>query len=290
MDNKEQQKSQSTIVLDESALKQSAQTEADTGETDITPVEVEQIVPTVEYSISETELEPSEAASSVSGKTNSSKEADARDTSETIDLSDPTGYELLLDEDKPAETKRDAQIRDAHKTMLAMDLQHQKGIELVGERVRVPGRVALWPITLLQILFNVIGFSFGLIHFSIMSPNYLLALFVISGILLIQTIIYHTAYRTMRMFMMIMTVLGTVGIMTFVGWAFVDLLVNPPFPNKPRFLLGVSFVGFSLNVFLMFLHFVFLGHGYHWIEIKVKAIKPQREVPTTIMPKVSREG
>ena len=206
-------------------------------------------------------------------------------TDETLDLSDPTSYELLMG-DKPAETSRDEQIRHAHKTVLSMDLQHQKGVEIIGERVRVPGRVALWPVTLLQILFNVIGFSFGLIHFSLISPNYLLALFIVAGILLVQTLIYHTSYRTMRYFMMIVTVLTTMGIMTFVGWAFYDLLVNPPFPDKPKFLLGVSLVGFTLNVFVMFLHLVFLGHGYRWIEIKIKRQLKQSEIPTKLMTKV----
>ena len=230
---------------------------------------------------------PQDEAQTAPSEGTNSESMEQESTEPTIDLSDPTGYELLLD-DKPAETSRDEQIRDAHKTVLAMDLQHQKGVEIVGERVRVPGRVPLWPITLLQILFNVIGFSFGLIHFSIMSPNYLLALFVIAGIFFVETLIYHTSYRTMRRFMMFITVLGTLGIMAFVGWAFYDLLVNPPFPEKPRFLLGVSLVGFSLSVFTMFLHAVFLGHGYRWIEIKVKPIKPRREIPTRIM-KVSED-
>ncbi|MBO4349601.1 MAG: hypothetical protein J6A01_01470 [Proteobacteria bacterium] len=285
MDNKEQhntaESAQSTITLDASELKQSVQTEADTStDTDMTPKELMQALQT-EAARDEAGSESSDPSEKLRGET---------DTTLEIDLSDPTGYELLLDEDKPAETRRDEQIRDAHKTILEMDLRHQKGVEVFGERVRVPGRVALWPVTLLQILFNVIGFSFGLIHFSIISPNYLLALFVIAGILFAQTVIYHTSYRTMRRFMMVVTVLGTLGIMAFVGWAYYDLLVNPPFPEKPRFLLGVSFVGFSLNVFLMFLHFVFLGHGYHWIEIKVKAIQPEREVPTRIMKKVQNEG
>ncbi|GEM_PF-6367718 len=280
MDNKDQQNTadsaQSTITLDASEFNQSV--EDPSTDTDITPNERMQALQT--EAGDEAASEPMDQGAS-HGET---------DTTVEIDLSDPTGYELLLDEYVPAETKRDEQIRDAHKTILEMDLRHQKGVEVFGERVRVPGRVSLWPVTLLQILFNVIGFSFGLIHFSIISPNYLLALFVIAGILLAQTIIYHTSYRTMRRFMMVVTVLGTLGIMAFVGWAYCDLLINPPFPEKPKLLLGVSFVGFSLNVFLMFLHFVFLGHGYHWIEIKVKAIKPEREVPTKIMKKVQNEG
>ena len=204
-----------------------------------------------------------------------------------IDLSDPNALELLLDDgEEEGEEDLDERARlrlDAEKTLLSVELSYQKGIEVVGDRICVPGRVPLMPVSLLEILFIVIGFSAGLIHFSVVSPNYLLSLFVVVFILLVQVIIYHSAYRAMRIVMTVIQTLGTLGIMTFVGWAYYDLLVYPADPEAHRFLLGVAFVSFLCIPLLMLLHLVFLGRSHRWIEIKKKKKKSAQDIPTVQM-------
>ena len=87
------------------------------------------------------------------------KNEDLPDSLSDIDLSDPNALELLLDEgeEEGEELDERAQFRlDAEKTLLSVELSYQKGIEVVGDQICVPGRVPLMPVSLLEILFVVI--------------------------------------------------------------------------------------------------------------------------------------
>ena len=181
------------------------------------------------------------------------------------DLSDPTSFELLLDDS--SDNQKDEERLQREKTLLSMELRHQKGISLTDDHINVPGRVPLMPVSLFMTLFTVVGFSAGLIHFSIMSPNYLLALFVISILLISQIVIYHSAYRTMRITITVIQTLGTIVLMALVGWAFYDLIAFNPKHHEHHFLLGLSLISFELVPLLMFLHLVFLGRSYRKIKI-----------------------
>lgn len=203
-----------------------------------------------------------------------------------IDLSDPNALELLLDDgedDDQEGDEREQRRLVAEKTLLSVEITRQKGVEIVGDQICVPGRIPLMPVTLLEILFVVIGFSAGLIHFSVMSPNYLLSLFVISFILLAQIAIYHSAYRSLRIGMTVIQTIGTLIIMTFVGWAYYDLIAYPVKPNSHHLLLGLAFVSFEAVPLLMLLHLIVLGRGHRWIEIKRKPAKTPANTPTKVM-------
>ncbi len=187
-----------------------------------------------------------------------------------IDLDDIETLKKLIDNDINIDSEKKESVKDIEKTLLSVEISKQKGVSIVGDQICVPGRVPLAPVTLLEILFAVIGFSAGLIHFSVMSPNYLLSLFVVTFIMVVQILIYHTSYRAMRTAMTIIQTLSTIGIMVFVGWAYVDLIIHPPKPEYKHFFLGIALIGFSLIPATMLAHLVFLGRSHRWIYLKSK--------------------
>ncbi|MBR4986766.1 MAG: hypothetical protein IKY83_13625 [Proteobacteria bacterium] len=222
---------------------------------------------------SQTEAAPKNAASEASDKTQSPN------------LSDPSSYELLLDDREP-KTQKEEERLNKEKTLLSMELRHQKGISLTDDYIHVPGRVPLMPVTLLEVFCTVVGFSTGLIHFSVLSPNYLFALIVISLLLLSQIVIYHSAYRTMRLTITIIQTIGTIVLMALVGWAFYDLIAYNP-KHQHHLLLGVSLVFFELVPALMFLHLVFFGRSYRKLKIAVKPAPDTSDEPKPAKQRVS---
>lgn len=207
------------------------------------------------------------------------------------DLSDPTAVELLLDEDNPEDSEESdeepiegthsLQIQKVQKTLLSVEIARQKGVEFQGERICLPGRAPLSLFTLLELLFGTLGFAAGFIHFTAMAKNFLLAQFVIYVLLVMQILIYHSCYRALRTFMTILQTIGTLGIMSLVGWAFYDLIVNPLPGVNHHFFLGVALVCFALIPVLMVLHLVYFGRGYRYVELKRKP--KASEKPTKIL-------
>lgn len=187
-----------------------------------------------------------------------------------IDLDDIEGLKKLIDNDINIDSEKKESVKDIEKTLLSVEISKQKGVSIVGDQICVPGRVPLAPVTLFEILFTVIGFSAGLIHFSVMAPNYLLSLFVVTFIMVVQILIYHTSYRAMRTVMTVIQTLSTLGIMALVGWAYADLIINPPKPEYKHFFLGIALIGFSLVPATMLAHLVYLGRSHRWIYIKSK--------------------
>ncbi|MBQ9396823.1 MAG: hypothetical protein IJU23_15080 [Proteobacteria bacterium] len=210
-------------------------------------------------------------------------------TSGVYDLSDPTALELLIDDDtnKTDLSEKEQNINDARRALLSVEISRQKGVEISGNKAIVPGRVSLTLITLLEILFCVLGFAAGMMHFLIMSPNYALAIIVMSIMLFLQIVIYHSSYRAMRNFMAGLHVFGTIGIMVLCSWAFIDHIMYPPKENMPFFILCVSLFNYLLIPILMLLHFVWLGRGSREIKLKQKPKrKPKKSaanIPTKIL-------
>lgn len=229
-------------------------------------------------------------SSRVAQKPNDSNSAMSAATSEVqfknsgvYDLSDPSALELLIEDDANASamSEKKQEINDAKKTLLSVEIARQKGVEISGNTVTLPGRVSLSLITLLELLFCAIGFGAGFTHFAIMSPNYILAVIVMSVILFLQIIIYHSSYRAMRKFMAGIHVFGTSGIMVLCSWAFIDHMIYPPKADMPFFILCISLFNYLLIPILMLLHFFWLGRGSR--EIKLKPKKSASNTPTKIL-------
>ena len=247
------------------------------------------------------ETNPSQTPSAMRG--NGTTQPTAPDATRPEEMDDPSSAELLDEgpaggdgaairdgdgtvgddgaagrDDSEENGEREEYRKQVQERLLSVEMEHQKGVEVRDDKAYLPGRVPLMPVTLLEILFLVIGGSAALIHFSIREPHYLLALFVFSGILFVQIVIYHSSYRAQRHVMAAIHAIGTIGITAFVAWAFADILMHPHVPG-PHAFLAISLVSFVLVPLLMFLHLVFLGRGSREVTIPT-----QRNKPTTIMP------
>ena len=208
-------------------------------------------------------------------------------TSGVYDLSDPNALELLIDDEAASSdlSEKEQGINEAKRTLLSVEISRQKGVEITGNKAIVPGRVALSLVTLIQILLCVLGFATGLMHFVIISPNYTLAIVVMSIIMFLQIIMYHSSYRAMRNVMAGIHVFGTIGIMVLCSWAFIDHIIYPPKENMPFFILCISLFNFILIPIVMLLHFVWLGRGTREIKLKRKPDKKKSasNTPTKII-------
>ena len=204
-------------------------------------------------------------------------------TQNDVDLSDPNAFELMIDDEN---APKDEQRQEALKRMLSKEIANQKGVEISGNRIKVPGRVSLTPITFLGIFLSAIGFAAAFLHFSITSTNYLLAVFVIEAIILSQIIIYHSSYRAHRTAMRIFHIIGCLATVALIDWAFLDLIWFPKNPDDGYAILATSGIFYNCVPILMIIHLVYLGRGNREILIKTKRtkiIKKQPEKPTQIM-------
>lgn len=224
------------------------------------------------------------------------KKQETDNKNDEVDLSDPNAYELMLDEHPEDDTK----LQNAQKRLLSLDISNQKGVSLRGNYIILPGRVSLLLITLSLILFTVIGLSFGFIHFSALSPNYLLAFAILQIILFIQITLYHSAYRAQRTTVSVIVTLVTILVITIVDIFFFDLVFHPRKENSPFGLLLLTTISFTAVPVLMFSHLVFLGRGTRTVAIKRKksddvpteilpAVTPEKDIPTEIMNIVESE-
>lgn len=204
-----------------------------------------------------------------------------------IDLSNTDDFEFVLEDgdssDQTPKDKHSAQRQEAQKRMLSLEIARQKGVEIHGNHITVPGRVALMPISLLAVLLSVIGFAGSFIHFSILAQNYLLAVFVIVCIVVAQIIIYHSSYRACRTTMGVIHVLGCMIVTTLVDWAFLDIIFHPKTADEPHGLLGIAVIAYTCVPLVLMLHLVYLGRGKRDIFIKRK--KTQADKPTKILKK-----
>ncbi|MBO5752117.1 MAG: hypothetical protein J6S69_00305 [Proteobacteria bacterium] len=199
---------------------------------------------------------------------------------ETIDWNHTDTFEVVFEDETPKD-KHDAQRQEAKKRMLSMEIARQKGVEIHGNRITVPGRVSLTPITLLAILLSVIGFASSFIHFSILAANYLLAVFITEFIIFAQIVIYHSSYRARRTAMGIIHVLGCLAVVALVDWAFLDIIFHPKTPEEPHAILGIATIAYACVPLLLMVHFVYLGRGKR--EIYIKRKKTQADKPTKII-------
>ena len=223
----------------------------------------------------------------------SRSDKDSPDNTTLIDLSDPNGYELLLD-DTP---ENDTNLQKVQKRLITIDLANQRGVTKHGNYIILPGRISLLLLTLFLILFSVIGMSLGFIHFSTVAPNYLLAFAILQIILFVQIILYHSAYRAQRTTIRIIVTIVTILIMTIIDIFFYDLIFYPKNENSPYALLLVTMISFTSIPTIMFAHLVFLGRGTRTVGFREKsigkratqilpAVNSQQDTTTEILPRV----
>ena len=206
------------------------------------------------------------------------EDSENAEDSDLLDLSDPNAYELMIDNNP----EDDSRLQNAQKRFISIDISNQHGVTRHGNYIVLPGRVSLILITLLLILFSVIGMSFGFIHFSVMAPNYLLSFAILQIILFIQITLYHSAYRAQRLTVSIIVTLVTILVMGIVDFFFFDLMLHPKRENAKYALLLIATVGFTSIPVLMFTHLIFLGRGSRTVAIRKK--KTAADIPTKIIP------
>ena len=227
------------------------------------------------------------------------------ESGEDRDYSDPAGYELMLDDNPDDDTR----LQNAQKRLISIDISNQQGVHRYGNRIVLPGRVSLMLVTLTQMLFSVIALSGGFVHFSAISPNYLFPFAVLQLIMFLQIGLYHSSYRAQRTAMCALVTFATIGIMSYIDWAFIDLIIYPKKPGTPDKMLWMAMIGFTCIPTLMLLHLVFLGRGTRTIGIRevrdnvprktrvmvpvavVRRDGPESQMPTEIMegPDVQRK-
>ncbi len=190
---------------------------------------------------------------------------------------DSSAYEVVQDE---AAGQNEAKIKrnQFRKNLLSFEMAHQKGAKYSSKNVILPGRVSLFLVGLIECLGITVGLAAGIIHFSIFSPNYLLALFVVVVVLLAQITIYNTSYLIQRHAMAVVQFIGTLIFMVLVDWAFIDLLIHPRRPEEPCFLLALATLGFNVVPILMTGHVFYLGRGSRSIRIKKKELVETKTV------------
>lgn len=182
-----------------------------------------------------------------------------------VDLNDPSAYELMLDDNPDDDTR----LQEAQKRLISLDISHQKGVSIVGNRIILPGRVSLAFTMLLQMLLSVIALSFGFVHFSTVAPNYLFPFAVLQVIMFVQIALYHSSYRAQRTVLCALITLMTIVIMGVIDWAFVDLMLHPKTSTIGDVKLMIAMIGFTGIPLLMLLHLVFLGRGSRTVGLRI---------------------
>ena len=196
---------------------------------------------------------------------------------EELDLSDPTGFELMLDDNPDDDTR----LQNAQKRLISIDISNQKGVRMHGNYIVLPGRISLMLLTLTMMLFSVIALSGGFWYFSSVATNYLFPFAVLQVIMFVQIGLYHSSYRAQRTAMCALVTFTTIGIMSYIDWAFMDLIVYPKRADTPKFMLWTAMIGFTCIPMSMFAHLVFLGRGTR--TVAVRKIKDQKRIETKIM-------
>ncbi|MCL2326545.1 MAG: hypothetical protein FWC40_08650, partial [Proteobacteria bacterium] len=115
-----------------------------------------------------------------------------------------------------------------------------------GNLMRVPGRMPIMPLTLLQMLFSVIALTAGTVHFSLVSTNYLFPLAVLQIVLFAQIFLYHSSFRAQRQSLAIIHILMTLGMVAVVDWALLDLILYPPTADIPHHFLYLAIWAFTM--------------------------------------------
>lgn len=209
---------------------------------------------------------------------------DTSDLLEGISFFDGEG-----EDDVTAATRREAAVT----ALLSLEIRAQKGIAIEGGWVRIPGRFALMPFSLLETLLSVIGFASGIIHFSALQPNYLLPLAVLQVILFAHIILYHSSCRAQRTALAAIHAIVNSLMISFVAWAFIDLIRFPIRPNLPDFWLYVTLVAFSAVPLLMLSHLLYFGRSSRLLPKpqakRPKPPKPVQSVPTAPAPLLQAE-
>ncbi|MFA5624003.1 MAG: hypothetical protein WC966_02950 [Bradymonadales bacterium] len=152
----------------------------------------------------------------------------------------------------------------AQKILASLEIVPQEGVEYESGKMRIPGRVALMPVTLLQTLTATLGFSLAVVFFSRQASQFLMPLAVVQIVLFSQIALYHTSFRALRMGLALFHVIFTIAFTAFVDWALLDRVLNFEVHASP-YLLYAAVVLFSAQPLIMLLHWLYLGRSYRYV-------------------------
>ncbi len=172
--------------------------------------------------------------------------------------------DILKNHDTDA--SRTEQVLDA---MLTLEIAHQKGVDIQGDIITVPGRVSITPISALQFVLLLILLGCSSIHFLFNAPNWMLTVAVIFIIELGSIIVYLTASLAQRGIVQGLQLLWTTIFTGLVDWGYIDHIHFLP-EGKHYALLVAGVIAFNLIMLLFWAHFVFFGRGTRNIKIKRK--------------------
>lgn len=150
--------------------------------------------------------------------------------------------------------------------MQSLEIAPQQGVEHQGDRLRIPGRVALMPITLLQTLTACIGFALATLYFAREASQYLMPLAVVQIVLFSQIALYHTSFRALRKGLALFHALFTALFIVFVCWALTDYTLHIARAGS-AWLVVLANIAFALLPLLMLVHWVYLGRSYRWVKV-----------------------
>lgn len=169
--------------------------------------------------------------------------------------------------------EKERKLYDVHMSILEFELKHQDGIELQTDRIAVPGRLSITLCSLLEILAIITAFSASFIHFAFYSRNYVLAVFVVACVSFVHVVLYDSSYRTRRIALSILQVIGLCIFMALVDWAFLDIIFNPSLADQKKFLLVIATLCYNFVPLFMILHVFYFGRGYRTLKVKRKKPK-----------------
>lgn len=173
--------------------------------------------------------------------------------------------------------EKERKLYDVQMSILEFELKHQDGIELQTDRIVVPGRLSITLCSLIEILAIIIAFSASFVHFAFYSRNYVLAVFVVACVSFSHVVLYDSSYRTQRIALSVLQVIGLCIFMALVDWAFLDIIFNPSLADQTNFLLVVATVCYNFVPLLMISHVFYLGRGYRTLKVKRKKSKVRFE-------------
>ena len=179
---------------------------------------------------------------------------------------DGAGSEFDLELAMQEEDDSQSELRETAEAVLkSLEIAEQKGVKVEGDRKKIPGRVALMPITLIQTLSASIGFSLAVVLFSKLASQYLLPLAATQIILFSQIALYHSSYRALRKALALFHALFTVAFTVFLDWALIDRIKNFHHSESLTFLY-LAVIAFSLVPAFMIAHWAYLGRSYRLVK------------------------
>lgn len=163
---------------------------------------------------------------------------------------------------------RTEQAMDA---MITLEIAHQKGVDVQGDIMTVPGRMSITPVIAILIILALIALAASFIHFAVISPNFILTTLVIFAIEFVSIIIYLTASLARRWSIQFLQLLWNIILTGLIDWGYIDHILYPVGERTHYALLVVGLVALNLIPLLYLVHFAYLGRGSRNIQLKRKS-------------------